>query len=41
MIAYNILVGKPEGIKQFGKPRHTREDNSKLDLWEITLEDVD
>jgi hypothetical protein len=33
--AYRILVGKPEGKTQVGRPRHRSEDNIKLDLREI------
>jgi hypothetical protein len=38
---YNILIGKPEGRKPFGKPRRRREDNIRLDLREIWREGVD
>jgi hypothetical protein len=30
--AYNILVGKPEGKRPIGRPRHRWEDNIKMDL---------
>ncbi|PNF30813.1 hypothetical protein B7P43_G06157 [Cryptotermes secundus] len=30
--AYRILVGKPEGKKPLGRPRHRLVDNIKLDL---------
>ena len=30
--AYKVLVGKPEGKKPLGRPRHTWEDNIKMDL---------
>jgi hypothetical protein len=33
--AYSILVGKPEGKRLRGRPRHRREDNIRLDLTEI------
>jgi uncharacterized membrane protein YciS (DUF1049 family) len=33
--AYRILVGKPEGKRRLGRPRHRWEDNSKMDLREI------
>jgi hypothetical protein len=33
--AYMILVGKPEGKRPLGIPRHRREDNIKMDLREI------
>jgi hypothetical protein len=30
--AYMILVGKPEGKRQLGRPRHRWVDNFKMDL---------
>jgi hypothetical protein len=33
--AYRILVGKPEGRRPLGKPRHRWEDNIKMDLQEV------
>jgi hypothetical protein len=33
--AYRILVGRPEGNRPLGRPRHRWEDNIKLDLREI------
>jgi hypothetical protein len=30
--AYRVLVGKPEGRRPLGRPRHRWEDNIKLDL---------
>jgi hypothetical protein len=39
--AYNILFGKPEGKKPLGRPRRRREDNIKIDLWEIWWKYVD
>jgi hypothetical protein len=35
MSAYRILVGKPEGMRQLGRPRRRWEDNIKMDLREI------
>jgi hypothetical protein len=32
MSAYRILVGKPEGKRPLGRPRHRWEDNMKIDL---------
>jgi hypothetical protein len=32
--AYRILVGKPEGKRQLGRPRRRWEDNIKMDLRE-------
>jgi hypothetical protein len=39
--AYNILVGKPEGRRPLGRPRHRWEDNILMYLWEIGFGDVD
>jgi hypothetical protein len=39
--AYNILVGKREGRRPLGRPRHGWEDNIKMDLREIGFGDVD
>jgi hypothetical protein len=33
--AYRILVGKPEGKRQLGRPRRKWVDNTKMDLSEI------
>jgi len=30
--AYRVLVGKPEGKRSLGRPRHRWEDNIKMDL---------
>jgi hypothetical protein len=30
--AYKILVGKPDGKRSLGRPRHRWEDNIKMDL---------
>jgi len=32
--AYRVLVGKPEGKRPFGRPRHRLEDNINMDLHE-------
>jgi hypothetical protein len=32
---YYILVGKPEGKKPLGKPRHRLEDSIRMDLTQI------
>jgi hypothetical protein len=32
---YRVLLGKPEGKKLIGRPRHTWEDGIKMDLREI------
>ena len=33
--AYRVLVGKPEGKRPLGRPRHTWEDNIKIDLRKV------
>jgi hypothetical protein len=33
--AYRILVGRPEGRPPLGRPRHTMEDNIKMDHQEV------
>jgi hypothetical protein len=38
---YKILVGKPEGKRPFGRPRHRWEDGIRMDLREIGLGCVD
>jgi hypothetical protein len=32
---YRVLVGKPEGMRPLGRPRHRWEDNIKMDLQEV------
>ena len=32
---YRVLVGKPEGKRQLGRPRRRREENIKKDLQEV------
>ena len=32
---YKVLVGKPGGKRQLGRPRHRWEDNIKMDLQEV------
>jgi len=32
---YRVLVGKPEGKRPLGRPRHRWEDNIKFDLQEV------
>jgi hypothetical protein len=34
-ISYRVSVGKPEGKRLFGRPRHRWEDNIKKDLHEV------
>jgi len=38
--SYNILVGKPEGKRPLGRPRHRWEDNIRMDLREMGWECV-
>jgi hypothetical protein len=38
---YRILVGKPEGKRPLGRPRHRWVDNIKMDLREIGWDGVD
>jgi hypothetical protein len=33
--AYRALVGKPEGRRPLGRPRHRWEDNIKIDFKEV------
>jgi hypothetical protein len=40
-VAYNILVGRPEGRRPLGRPRGLRDDNIRLDLREIGSGDAD
>jgi hypothetical protein len=32
---YRVLLGKPEGKRLLGRPRHKWEDNIKMDLQEV------
>jgi hypothetical protein len=41
MNAYRILVGKPEGKRQLGRPRHRWVDSNKMDLKEIGWDGMD
>ena len=38
---YRVLVGRPEGKRQLGKPRRRWEDNIKIDLQEVEWKCVD
>jgi len=35
---YKILVGKPKGKRQLGRPRRRMDDNIKMDLREVRCE---
>jgi hypothetical protein len=37
---YRVLVGKPEGKRSLGRPRHRWEDNIKMDHQEVDWIDV-
>jgi hypothetical protein len=39
--AYRLLVGKPEGKRQLGRPRRRWVDNVRMDLGEVGWGDVD
>jgi len=34
---YRVLVGKPEGRRPLGKPRHRWVDNIRIDLQEVDV----
>jgi len=38
---YRVLVGKPEGKRPLGRPRHRWGDNIKMDLQEMGCEGMD
>jgi hypothetical protein len=37
---YRILIGKPEGKRTLGRPRHRWEDNIKIAVTEMGRKDV-
>jgi hypothetical protein len=37
---YRVLVGRPEGKRPLGRPRHRCEDNIKIDLLEIWIHEA-
>jgi hypothetical protein len=39
--AYRLLLGKPEGKRPLGSPRHRWVDNIMIDLVEVGWRDVD
>jgi hypothetical protein len=39
--AYRLLVGKPEGKRSLGRPRHRWADNIRMDLGEVRWGYVD
>ena len=38
---YNVLLGKPEGKRSRGRPRHRKEDDIKIDIKELGWEGVE
>jgi hypothetical protein len=38
---YRVLVGKPEGRRPMGRPRHRWENNIRMDLREVGCGSVD
>jgi hypothetical protein len=38
---YRLLVGKPEGKRPLGRPKHRWVDNNRMDLGEVGWGDVD
>jgi hypothetical protein len=38
---YRVLVGKPEGKRPLGRPRHRWEGNIKMDLQEVGCRGMD
>jgi hypothetical protein len=38
--AYRVLVGRPEGKRPLGRPRRRWEDNIKMDLREIGIDEA-
>jgi hypothetical protein len=38
---YKVLVGKPEGKRPLGRPRHSWENNIKMDRQEVECESMD
>jgi hypothetical protein len=38
---YRVLVGKPEGKRPLGRPRHRLEDNIKIDFQEVECGGMD
>jgi hypothetical protein len=37
---YRVLVGWPEGKRPPGRPRRRWEDNIKMELWEIEIDEA-
>jgi hypothetical protein len=41
MGVYRVLVGKPEGKRRLGRPRHRWEDHIKMAVQEVECEGID
>jgi hypothetical protein len=39
-VVYRVLVGKPEGKRPLGRPRSRWEDNIKMDLRDIGIDEA-
>jgi hypothetical protein len=39
-VVYRVLVGRPEGKRPLGRPRRRWEDNIKMDLMEIGIDEA-
>jgi hypothetical protein len=40
-VVYRVLVGKPEGRRPLGRPRHRWQYNIRMDFWEVGCGGVD
>jgi len=40
-VVYRVLMGKPEGKRPLGRPRHRWEDNIKMDVQEVGCRGMD
>jgi len=36
-----VLVGNSEGNRPLGRPRHRKENDIKMDIWEVGCEGID
>ena len=41
IVVYSVLVGKTEGKRPLGRPRHRWVDNIRIDLQEVEFEYMD
>jgi len=40
-VLYRVVIGKHEGKRPFGRPRHKWDDNIKMDLQKVECEGMD